>query len=379
MAAVFSAFLVTGAALPVIPRHIHDNLGFGVFVVGLVSGAQFVVALASRLWAGAVSDRRGPKFAVVTGLVLAAIAGTFYLSSLAIPNSRVLSVAVLLAGRAVLGGAESFIMVGAQSWSLGLLPTGNAGQAIGWIGTSMFVALALGSPLGSVGYDTYGFLAIGLLTVTGALATLLFIAWGPDIKSPAGRVKGVFASVFKGVWLPGLGMAFASINYGTMATFAVLLYVQRGWEPAWLSFSAFAASLVFVRTGLGWVPDRIGGSRTAAIFVSVQSAGMALIWCAPSAWLAFAGASLAGLGYALVYPGFGIEAVRRAPEEAKGLAMGIYTAFIDLALGVLVPTLGLLANAAGLQVIFLINALLALSALPIAIWLKSHPAGQARP
>lgn len=79
MAAVCSVFLVTGAALPVIPRHIHDDLGFGVFVVGLVSGAQFVVALASRLWAGAVSDRRGPKFAVMTGLVMVAIAGTFYL------------------------------------------------------------------------------------------------------------------------------------------------------------------------------------------------------------------------------------------------------------------------------------------------------------
>jgi predicted MFS family arabinose efflux permease len=83
---------------------------------------------------------------------------------------------------------------------------------------------------------------------------------------------------------------------------------------------------------------------------------------------------LAGLGYALVYPGFGIEAVRRAPAEAKGLAMGIYTAFIDLALGILVPTLGLLANSAGLEVIFFINALLALAALPIAIWLKSHRA-----
>jgi MFS family permease len=129
MAAVFSVFLVTGAALPVIPRHIHSDLGFGVFVVGLVSGGQYVVALASRLWAGAVSDRRGPKFAVMTGLVMVAIAGAFYLLSWAVPNSPLLSVAILLVGRAVLSGAESFSTIGAQSWSLGLLPIGNAGCA----------------------------------------------------------------------------------------------------------------------------------------------------------------------------------------------------------------------------------------------------------
>lgn len=98
-------------------------------------------------------------------------------------------------------------------------------------------------------------------------------------------------------------MAFAGIGYGTMTAFAVLLFVQRGWHPAWLSFTAFAGALMVARVFFGSLPDRLGGACTAMIFIVIHSAGMALIWLSSSAWLAFIGAALAGFGYALVYPG----------------------------------------------------------------------------
>ena len=371
MASVFAVFLLTGAALPALPLHIHDHLGFGAFVIGLVTGAQFAAALISRLWSGAVSDRRGPKYAVTAGLVMAALAGLLYLVSLLAAGDAVLSVAILLAGRALLGGAESFIMVGAQSWCLALAGPESAGRMIAWIGTAMFMALAAGAPLGSFLYASWGFRSIGLATLIDAAATVALIAPIPAVK-PAPRIEKAIARVLKAVWLPGLGMAFAGIGYGAMTAFVVLLFVQRGWRPAWLSFSAFAVALMAARVFFGALPDRLGGARTAMISVVIYSAGMALIWSAPLAWLGFVGAALAGFGYALVYPGFGMEAIRRAPAESRGLAMGVYTAFIDLSLGVLAPLLGLIANVAGLGAVFLINALLALCAVPIAARLRSH-------
>jgi MFS family permease len=168
-------------------------------------------------------------------------------------------------------------------------------------------------------------------------------------------------------------MAFSSLGYGIMTAFAVLLFVQRGWQPAWLSFTAFAIALMAARVLFGPLPDRLGGARTAAIFIAIHSAGLVLIWLSPAAWLAFVGSAMAGFGYALVYPGFGMEAVARAPAQARGLAMGVYTAFIDLALGVFTPLLGLVANVLGLDLIFLIAALLALCAVPVAMWLRTRP------
>src|ERR1700753_500706 len=73
MAAVSIGFLVIGIALPVLPLHVHQDLGLSTFIVGLVAGSQFVASLLSRVWAGHFSDNRGPKRAVVVGLLTAVI------------------------------------------------------------------------------------------------------------------------------------------------------------------------------------------------------------------------------------------------------------------------------------------------------------------
>ena len=99
--------------------------------------------------------------------------------------------------------------------------------------------------------------------------------------------------------------------------------------------------------GLGHLPDRLGGAKVALICVLIEAAGLTLIWVAPSIILAALGSALAGCGYSLVYPGLGAEAVRHAPPQSRGLAMGAYTAFLDVALGVGSPVLGLIAGRAG--------------------------------
>src|SRR5438874_1989289 len=75
MGAVFISFLIIGLAMPVLPLHVHQGLGLGTFIVGLVAGSQFAASLVSRVWAGRHADSRGAKHAVIVGLVLAAVAG----------------------------------------------------------------------------------------------------------------------------------------------------------------------------------------------------------------------------------------------------------------------------------------------------------------
>ena len=103
-----------------------------------------------------------------------------------------------------------------------------------------------------------------------------------------------------------------------------------------------------------------------------------MIWLAPNPGTVFAGAALAGLGYSLVFPVFGVEAVRRAPAENRGLAMGAYSACLDLALGISGPTLGFLASGAGLNAVFLSSAIIVLGAAVVAIWLLVGSTSPAR-
>jgi MFS family permease len=73
---------VIGLALPVLPLHVHDGLGFGPVVVGVVAGCQFAASLVARIWSGHAADARGAKWAVIVGLVGATAAGLLYLLSL---------------------------------------------------------------------------------------------------------------------------------------------------------------------------------------------------------------------------------------------------------------------------------------------------------
>ncbi|WP_420270994.1 MFS transporter [Klebsiella quasipneumoniae] len=78
MAAVLVGFIIIGVALPVLPLHVKNDLGFGTFIVGLVAGAQFAASLISRVWSGSYSDKRGAKKGVVAGLIAAAVSGLLY-------------------------------------------------------------------------------------------------------------------------------------------------------------------------------------------------------------------------------------------------------------------------------------------------------------
>lgn len=374
MAAVLAGFLIIGLALPVLPLHVNDDLGLGTFVVGLVAGAQFAASLISRVGAGSFSDKHGAKRGVVTGLIAAAISGLLYLLSLAFVSVPVLSVAILLVGRALLGGAESFIITGGVSWGLGLVDKEHAGKVIAWVGTAMFAAMAFGGPFGTMMFTSYGFASIALVTTLLPLLVLLAILRMPAVAPHPHKPQSALKSVMGSVWLPGLGAATASIGYCAILAFSSLFYSQQNWQPIWMAFTAFGAALIVARLIAGHLPDKFGGARVALIFVLVQTGGLVLMWLSRNAMIASVGAAVAGFGYSLVYPGLGVEAVRGTYPENRGLAMGIYTAFLDVAMAVGSPALGWIASHAGLGAVFIASAIVVLCTAGIAVRLLHPPA-----
>ena len=368
MGVVSLAFLVIGFALPVLPLHVHEDLGLSTFVVGLVTGSQFAASLISRVWSGRYADSRGAKRTVVFGLLTAVVGGLLYLVSVPLVGTPWLSVSVLLVGRALLGGAESLVITGAVSWGLGLAGPPNTGRVIAWVGMAMFASLAFGAPVGTTLYALGGFTAVALATILVPLIAVLLVAPLSAVRAKHGTQTGLM-KILGAVWLPGFGSALSTLGFGAMIAFSALLSAQHGWTPVWLTFSAFAMALVAARLFLGHIPDMLGGAKVALVCVFVEAAGLALIWFAPNPLLAAAGAALTGFGYSLVYPGLGIEAMKRVPSQSRGLAMGAYTVFLDVALGFGSPALGLLAGRTGVGSVFLASAILALGAAVVAGWL----------
>ncbi len=63
----------------------------------------------------------------------------------------------------------------------------------------------------------------------------------------------------------GLGLAFCSFSFGGMTAFSVLLYVERGWRTAWLSFTTFAIAFIVARLWLSHLADRASSCAPRAL------------------------------------------------------------------------------------------------------------------
>nr|WP_238531866.1 arabinose transporter [Achromobacter arsenitoxydans] len=367
--AVFIGFFMIGLPMPVLPLYVDGVLALGALAVGVVAGLQFAAALLSRAGAGAVADRRGPKRAMILGLVLGSAAGLFYLLAAGMAARPSAAYAALLAGRAAMGCAESLIVTGALSWGVALVGPQNAGRVMAWVGVAIYAAFALGAPAGMRLYSVTGFAGIASATVLIPLAALALVL-PQRAPQAAGGVRPPFYRVLGMVWLPGLGLALSSVGFGMITAFVSLLFQDRGWDGAAWMFTAFGAGFILARVFFAGLPDRLGGARVATACVLFEAAGQWLIWGGGSPGWAFAGAVLTGAGYSLAFPAFGVEAVRRAPPASRGTAMGAYVAFLDVALGLGSPAAGWLAGFRGYGAVFALGGTCALAAVAVGVALR---------
>ena len=106
-----------------------------------------------------------------------------------------------------------------------------------------------------------------------------------------------------------------------------------------------------------------------------ECSGLILLWLASAPAAAEAGAALTGLGFSLVFPALGVEAVQNIPAHDRGAALGVYTAFVDLSLGSSGPMAGVIVSALGSPPISLCAAAMAGSSLALLIALYLRGAG----
>lgn len=362
----FIAYLTIGIPLAVLPGYVHTDLGFGSVLAGLVISIQYLATLLTRPYAGQVIDTLGPKRAVLYGMAGCAGSGVLMLASWSTQGVPWVSLGLLMLARLVLGTSESLVGSASISWGIDRVGAANTAKVISWNGIASYGALAIGAPLGVLMVQHLGLASMGVGIIL--LATLGFaLAWP---KRPAALVHGErmpFHHVLGRVLPHGMGLALGGIGFGTIATFITLYYGSRGWSDAVYCLTAFGGCFIGARLLFANAINRHGGFRVAIACLSVESIGLALLWLAPSPWLALAGAALSGFGFSLVFPALGVEAVGLVPASNRGAALGAYSLFIDVSLGITGPLVGAIAGAFGFGSIFLFAALAALSGLALSL------------
>jgi len=359
IAALFCGYLAIGLPLPVIPLFIHDRLGFGSLVVGLVIGIQFLATVLTRGYAGRLTDHFGGKRAALQGAAVCALGGLLYLISAMPGLSPAVSLAIIVTGRLAAGFGESQFVTGCVSWSIASVGPQRAGLSMSWTGIAMFAALAIGAPIGMTLYQGYGLSAAMIACIIAPLVAAVIAFREASYTSPSGQ-RLPFTKVIGQIWREGLGLMLQGVGLSGLTAFASLYFAARNWGHAGLVMTAFGIGFILVRLLLGSLPDKISGYRVALWSLAVEAIGQTMLWLAPHEIVALAGALVTGLGCALVFPALGVEALKRVPPANRGSAMGAFVAFLDIAFGISGPAAGIIAGAFGYAAVYSFGAACAL-------------------
>lgn len=348
-------YLSIGLPLAVLPGYIHYQLGYSPFIAGVVISLQYISTLISRPHAGRYTDIWGPKKVVSRGIVCCLLSGLFTLLAVLLQSSPPLAVAALLVGRIFLGVGESFTATGATLWGIKTVGAIHTSRVISWNGVATYVAMAVGAPLGVVLNSYFGISGFAAVVILAAAVGLLYARTRQDVSVTAG-IRAPFHVVARKIWPYGLGLALGTVGFGVIATFITLYFSAHSWQGAAFTLSLFSIGFICIRLILGNTITRYGGVRVSLICFAIECIGLLIIWSASSAWMAGMGAFLTGSGFSLVFPALGVEAVKQVEEQNQGTALGTYSAFLDLALGLTGPVAGWVAGYYDLETIYLLAA-----------------------
>ena len=368
----FVVYLTIGLPLAVLPGFVHNTLGYNSVLAGLIISVQYFSTLISRPHAGRYADQLGPKKVVIFGLICCGFSGVFYVLAFLFAHFSLASLLLLCVARIFLGVGESFGSTGTTLWGIGAVGPKHTARVISWNGVATYGAMAVGAPLGVMLNNGFGLAGVAVLIIIAVVIAALVACGKAAISVTAGK-RIAFKAVVGRIWLYGLGLGFGTIGFGVIATFITLYYADKGWSGAAFTLTLFSLGFVGARLVFGNMINRYGGLRVSLVSFVFEIVGLLMIWLGTDPITVQLGAFLTGSGFSLIFPALGVEAVKQVPPQNQGTALGLYSAFLDLGLGITGPVAGLMIAHLGTPSIYLAAAFMVVFAwlLTLKLWLQT--------
>lgn len=366
----FYGYFTIGLSLAVLPIFIHETLGFNTIIAGAIIGSQYIMTFFMRAYAGTIVDKKGPKPAIIISMICFILTGILLWAAFSNSSSPLLSLSLLAISRLLTGCGEGMVGASPINWAILRVGEEHTSTAISYNGIFNYSSMAIGAPLGVLMSLHLGNWSIAILTTLVGLIGLITTINKKALYSISKEVRNSFFSVLKSVAPFGTGLALAGIGFGTISTFITLYYNYKGWDNAAICITCFSTMFVLGRFVLTGSINKIGGVKIALYSMLIESAGLLLISLAPTPFVTIIGAAITGLGFSMVFPALGVEAVKSASSANKGAALGAYGLFIDISLGISGPLVGLVAKQFGMNFIFPFSLILVLSGVIVCVLLQ---------
>lgn len=301
-------YLPFALTIPILPGHVTDRLHGGSADVGAVVSSYAVTSLLSRPVSGALMNRLGTRALSVGGAVLTALPTVCY------PLAGSVS---QLVGLGLLVGIGMGVMQAATAvWPVQLVAKDRQNWALGLGGTVNYLTLGLGAPLGTLIARWTGtadtFVVAGLVT----LLVIPIALYVPEVRffPKAEKADVERGQALLGTVLPSVALIFTAFGFAAVASFAVAKFNALGVAGGAAVVTAYSLTVVLLRIAGTWIR-----------------------------W----------------------EATR--PVALVALALSVFGACFTVGVAIGSGSLGLIAQAAGYQAMFLICAACILLGLLVAV------------
>lgn len=315
--------------IPELPQYLRD-MG-GEQYLGWIISLFSLSAAISRPVSGKLTDRVGRLPVIVFGVSVAVICGAMYLF--------VAGVFGFFLIRLLHGFSAGFAPTGNSSLLTDIIPPHKRGEAMGIVGVSTSMGMAVGPPVGSFLAEHYSHDVMFAVSSCTALASLLVVSGVKETLKDREPFTGKLLLIKKdeiidrNVLTPAVIMTLTIFCFGMLLTIVPDYSVHLGIGNKGIFFSYMLAASLSVRLFAGKASDRFGRKRVLKFGVSSQIIALLIMATVQREEAFLWSGALFGIGAGVISPTLFAWTADLAKETQRGKAMS--TLFLALEVGVL--------------------------------------------
>jgi len=366
----FLGFLDTHLLIPILALYAYE-LGASVGIIGLIIGLYSITNTPANILFGRLIDRVGYKVPLIAGLIGDALS-MFSYSVCRLPIHLALV-------RAIHGTSGGLVGPATMSITADYSAEAEKGRAMGFYGMSLAAATLVGYGLSGVIASRLGYKALFLF---GAI--MLTIGVMLSFLLPGNRKKGSLtakASLGEGfnkvkglLGRKGLTVSYCSIfaqyfAFGGVVTL-LPLYVKNlgmGAFHVGMLLATFAIMFIILQFPSGAVSDKVGRLIPTTVGLGLSIVSLVILPSLGTFPLLAVVMALYGTAYGVLFPSISALVADYTISEERGLATGLFHAFLTAGVAIGAPIMGWVGEITGVELGLALSASVLVLALVVAL------------